>query len=69
MEDVNKRRQIFLSLFLNSSAVPKKSIPRESPTFDIFSELQWIREGLKKREFILKVKFSLMLHDSRNRKL
>ena len=39
MEDVNKRQQIFLSLFLNSSAVPKKPIPRESPTFEYFQRI------------------------------
>ena len=54
---------------------PRNQLLENSPTFDIFSDLAWRR--LPKREFILKVTFSLpspssmlKLHfDSRNRKL
>ena len=58
---------------------PKNQLLENSPTFDIFSDLAWSRQSLPKREFILKVTFSLpspspssmlKLHfDSRNRKL
>ena len=56
---------------------PRNQLPEKSPTFDIFSDLARRRQSLPKREFILKVTFSLpspssmlKLHfDSRNRKL
>ena len=48
MEDVNKRRRIFL--FLNLSAVPKK-----------WAFIWSFQNVWKKREFILKVAFSLLL--------
>ena len=49
----------FFVLFLNLSAVPKKQLSENSPTFDIFSGLEYTRQRLKKREYLFKVTFSL----------
>ena len=38
---------------------PRNQLQGNSPTFDIFRELELARQSLKKREFILKVTFSL----------
>ena len=65
MQDVNKRRGFFLSVS-KLSTFPKNSIPRKvTPTFDIFSKLEWTRHSLKIHEFILKVTFSLSFPSSK----
>ena len=60
MEDVNKRRRIFLSLCkLNISAVRMKSTPGKFACILHFKRIGINAEKLKKREFIFKVTFSL----------
>ena len=57
MEDVNKRQQIFQTCMWS----PRNQLHVNLPTFDIFRELEWVRQSLNKCEFILKVTFSLPL--------
>ena len=44
---------------------PIHQLQENLPTFDIFSELEWARQSLEKREFILRVRFSLPSPSSR----
>ena len=56
------RKQATMNLSFSSTTwgwSPRNQLQRNSPTFDIFGELEWARQSLKKREFILKVTFSL----------
>ena len=46
-------------LFLNLSAVPKKSTPGKLASISYFQRIEKTRQSWKKRQFILKVTFSL----------
>ena len=59
MEDINKRWWIFLSLFKLEYGPLRNQLKGNSPSFDIFSELEEMQQSLKKRGFVLQVTFSL----------
>ena len=52
MENANKRRKRKLE-----SGPQEIKLLVNSPTFYIFSDLEWTRQSLKQRKFILKVTF------------
>ena len=62
--DVNKRRRIFLALFVLEYSPQGNQLQGNSPSFDIFSELEQTRQSFKKRRFVLQVTFSLPLLSS-----
>ena len=53
-----RQHEVFF-LYLNLSSVPDESTPGKYAYICIFGEFEWTRQSLKKREFILKVTFSL----------
>ena len=59
MEDVNKRKRVFFFSFKTWVWSLRNQLQGNSPTFYIFRELEQAWESLKKRQFILKVTFSL----------
>ena len=58
MEDVTSDDELFF-LFLNLSAVPKKSTPGKFPYIRNFQQIGINTTKLEKRQFILKVTFSM----------
>ena len=57
MEDVNKRRRIYLSLFKLEYGPQRNQLWGNSPSFGIFSDLEQTRQSLKKRGFIYEWRF------------